>query len=96
MIPHPDTAFSLRLNTNEMVERERFTTLLSVIEDEIRSSGFAGRHAFLVIGGVSHGSVDVLLAIAGFASTVAGVALRLGGRMGHRRYHRVKAPKGGW
>ncbi len=59
MIPHPDTTFTLRLDTNEMIERERFADILTVVEQEIRRDGFAGQQAILVVGGVKRGSVEI-------------------------------------
>ena len=77
MIPDPDTVFMLRLETNEMVERERFANLLAVIEQEIRNSDFAGQHAILVVGGVRQGSVEIILGIASLTVAVGSFAIAI-------------------
>lgn len=70
MIPAPDSEFLLRLETNEMIERERFTSLLSAIEDAIRRNRSTGPDAYLLVGAIRRGSVEVVLAIGGLVTTV--------------------------
>lgn len=70
MIPAPDSDFRLRLETNEMVERERFTALLASIEDALRRHRAIGRGAFLLVGGVRAGSVEIALAVGGIGATI--------------------------
>lgn len=70
MIPVPDSDFRLRLETNEMVERERFTNLLASIEDALRRHRAIGRGAFLLVGGVRAGSVEIALAVGGIGATI--------------------------
>lgn len=65
MIADPNTTFVVRLDTNEMIERERFAALLATIEDQVRAQGFAGPNATLAIGAVNRGSVEITVAIVG-------------------------------
>lgn len=67
MIPDDDAIFLARLVTNEMVERERFTTFLAAIESELRLREFAGPNAILLIGALNHGSLEVVLGVVGAA-----------------------------
>ena len=71
MVPAPDTEFLLRLETNEMVERERFTALLAAIEDVVRRHRFGGPEAYLLVGAVRRGSIEVAIAIGGLITTIA-------------------------
>lgn len=70
MIPAPDTDFLLRIDTNEMIERERFTALLASIEEVLRRHRAGGPRAYLLVGAVRHGSVEIVLAVGGIAATV--------------------------
>lgn len=70
MIPAPDSDFLLRIDTNEMIERERFTALLAAIEDALRRHRAGGSRAYLLIGAVRHGSVAIALAVGGIATSV--------------------------
>lgn len=65
MIAGPNSRFVIRLDSNEMIERERFAALLAAIENQVRTVGFAGPQAVLAIGAVDHGSIEVTVAIVG-------------------------------
>lgn len=74
MITDPNTTFIVRLDTNEMIERERFAALLANIEEQVRADGFAGPDAVLAIGAVDRGSVEVTVAIvSGVLATVLAI-----------------------
>ncbi|HEY0112200.1 MAG TPA: hypothetical protein VGB59_03500 [Allosphingosinicella sp.] len=70
MIPTPGSEFLLRLETNEMIERERLAALLSQIEDVIRGSLPGGSRAYLLIGAFRRGSIELFLGIGAIATTV--------------------------
>ncbi|RUN76494.1 hypothetical protein EJC47_11015 [Sphingomonas sp. TF3] len=74
MITDPNTTFVVRLDTNEMIERERFAALLAAIEEQVRADGFAGPDAVLAVGAVDRGSVEVTVAIvSGVAATLLAI-----------------------
>lgn len=70
MTPTPGSDFNLRLQTNEMIERERLAALLAAIENAVRQNLHSGSRAYLLVGAVRAGSVDIALALGGIAATV--------------------------
>lgn len=67
MIPIPDTEILFRLDTNEMVERVRLTALLAAIEDALRRHRAGGPNAYLLVGAVRHGSLEIILGLGAIA-----------------------------
>ena len=53
MTPAPNCEFLLRIDTNEMIERERFTALLASIETALRRYP-GGLQDYLLVGGVRY------------------------------------------
>ncbi len=76
MIPSSDAVIAIRLETNELIERERFSAFLAAIEEAIRNNEAGGPGAILLVGGVRHGSVELVVSIAG---TVMATALAVPG-----------------
>lgn len=85
MTPAPDTEFLLHIDTNEMIERERFTALLAAIEEALRRYPAGGRQAYLLVGGVRYGSVDTALAVGGLILAVPGFIVALKQLAGDRK-----------